>query len=146
VVVRLDAFADLFDAGGVVEVGLAGSSHGDSPKHLGAHDRTEARSAVGVLQLVQHAGVTDHFLACGADLGDPDLLVAQLVPDHRLGLAGALAPDRRGVLDCDVAVVDPEVDRLAGFAGDQDGVEACQLKLGSPPPAGLGLSEGAGEG
>lgn len=79
-----------------------------------------------------------HGLSRRADACDADFLfVAQLAFDQSCGFAGILAPHVGGIADFGLVVVDPQIDRPVGPAGDDDAVIARAPQRGGPVTAGM---------
>jgi hypothetical protein len=144
-VVLVEVARDLAHAFLVGHVHAQGAAHGDGLEVLGAHDRAHTGPAVGVLHLVEDAGVAHHLLARRPDHRDARPWLAQVRPDCFLGITGDLAPSHRGVAQLGLAVLDPQVDRLGRLALEDDGVKARLLELRRPPATGLGLGEATGQ-
>ena len=140
-----DPLGVLADELGVGHLELQLAADGDGLQVLRAHHRAHARSAGGVLEVVDDAGVADQVLAARADLRGPDALVAKLRADRLLGLERVQAPEVRGVAQLGLAVVDPEVDRLRRLALEDDRVEAGVLELGAEEAADVALAVAAGQ-
>ncbi len=96
-----------------------------------------------MLHVVLDAGIEDQPLAGRPDGGHADALVLQLILETLQGLKVVETPNPGGIPDFDVAVMDPEVNRLGRPAADHDGIEAGELQLRGPVAAGLGFREGA---
>lgn len=80
------------------------------------HDRSHARAAIEVLELVLDTGEGDEPFTCGANGCDPDPPVPQLLPNPLEGYPVILTPEVAGITDLYLIVGDPEVDRLWGTA------------------------------
>ena len=124
---------------------LAGAPHRHGLEVLGAHDGARAAAAGRPLLVVHDAGQQDLLLACLADTGDLDLLVAQFLADGFLCLVGIKAPQRRCVPDLGLAVVDPQVHRRVGHAFHDEAVVTGQLEVARPPPGRTGGQPHVGE-
>ncbi len=91
------------------------------------------------------AGEGHEILSTGSDHGHTDPLVAELLPDRRLGLLGQQTPQCAGVADGDLVVFDEEIDRLVGLALHDEHVVARLLELGAPVFAGLAEGDPAAQ-
>jgi hypothetical protein len=85
------------------------AAHGHGLEVLGSHHRAHARAARGAIRHVHDRGETHALLARRPGLRDLDLLVAELLADERVHLAGEFAPQVPGGAQFGHAVVDPQV-------------------------------------
>ena len=70
------------------------------------------------------------MLACRPDARELGVLIG--LGAHEVGGGGGVvAPDRRGVADLDVGVLDPQIDGLGRFALDDERVVPGILELGA---------------
>ena len=141
-----DFLPDLFDFLRIGKRQSLGPADGDGPKILGPHHRPHPGPPVGMLQLVHHAGVTDHLLPGRPALGHADSLVPELFPDQPFRFPGVFSPNFRSVADLRLAVLDPDIYRLGRPAFHDDPVKPCHLQLRPEKPPRLRFPESAGQG
>src|SRR6185369_5905597 len=70
------------------------------------------------------AGLRAEVFTGGADACDTNALVAELASNGVFGIPGGAAPQRAGIAQFRLAVADGEIDGMAGFAADDELVEA----------------------
>jgi len=116
-------------------------AHGDRLELFGSHHGSQAGTACGAVSVVNDTGVADQILAGQAALGHADAFVVQFFAHRPVYGGGLLTPQVIGVADLDVVVLDPQVDRLRGLAGDYYPVPAGPFQLGSPETAYVRLAE-----
>ncbi len=78
-------------------------------------------------------------LAGRADGEDVHARLADLGLDQDLGFVGIPPPHGRGLPDLQPVIVQPQVDRPVGLAGDPQAVVAAEAQLGAPEPAAVRL-------
>jgi len=116
----------------------------DRLEPLGAHDRAHAAAAPGAALVVDDAGDACQLLPRLADGGDLGHAAVALLEDV-LYLVGVLAPEVGGVEQAGLAVLDIEVDRAFGAAGEEKAVVAGELGVGPHGAATVGITPGVGE-
>jgi hypothetical protein len=97
------------------------------------------------MELVDDAGVADPILTPRPDQSHPSVGCSQLLADSCLGRACVQPPQVLRWPNLDRVVVDPQVDRLRGPAGDDQHVKARLLERSPPIAAGLAIADGAGQ-
>ena len=115
----------------VVDSHWLGPPDGDRLEPLRTHRGADRRPApVAVLD----RGLDGEVLPCGPDARDLDIRIFQLLPYQPFRLEGPPPPDRGGVPDLHVVVVDGDVDGLIGPPLDDYVVVPGELELGGPRP------------
>ena len=100
---------DFLEGGRVLELRRLVAPDGNGLEVFAPHHGPHTGAAVGVAEVVHHAGIADKVFASRPDAGHPDPRVPEFRTNPALGLAGILAPQVSGVPHLDLAVLDPEV-------------------------------------
>jgi len=119
---------------GMSDAHARGALHGDRLQPLGAHHRAIAALAGGVPRLgLQHRDTREPLARLPArdDAGVGPMHPAQ----DGGGRIGAFAPKLLSILDLDLAVIDPQVDRLLRLALHHDAVVTGVFQLRAPVTA-----------
>ncbi len=112
---------------------------------LRPHHGTDAPAAGGPGGLVDNTGEPDEALAGGADTGDACAGVAEVFLEGRRRLARRHPPQRRGIPDLRMSVVEEEGDRPFRPPQDHDRIVPGTLHAGAELPAGVRAGQRPGQ-
>ena len=116
----------------------------DGLELLGAHHGAESGARRGATLVGDDAREEGHGLAGGSDAGDRGVLAVSR-PEVVLRVQAILAPERRGVVERHLAVVDEHVGRRPADAAEEDRVVAGEAQVRPPGAAAIGVAPAAGE-
>ena len=132
---------------GILDLDARRAAHGNCLQILRAHHRADAGAPGGAVEIIDDAGIARELFAGAPDRGDADARILVTFLDARFGLPHRLAPDETlCVQQLGLVILDVEIDRLFGFAGDHDHVPAGEAQLAAPIAARIGARDGIRQG
>ena len=120
------------------------AAHDEGFQVFRSHDRADARTSRGAVQIVDHGGEQAAAFAGLADRRDLGFFTVAF-QQRLFGVPSACAPEVAGVLQFRLVVFDRQIDGLGGLAFENHHVPAGVLQLGAEESAGVRSGDGAGQ-